>query len=85
MRATTTACSSAEFCHPTAFKKRGELDRTPKVVEFGSKLEQAAIGTVESGTMTADLLKVAEPGPNNGQVYTEEFIEAVAARLTRSL
>ena len=51
------------------------------VVEFAKKLEQACIVTVESGIMTGDLVKVATQSPNNKQVCTEEFIEAVAARL----
>jgi isocitrate dehydrogenase len=35
--------------------------------------------------MTADLIKVAEPSPNNKQVYTEEFIDAIAERLDQKL
>jgi isocitrate dehydrogenase len=69
------------FAWSGALRKRGELDRTPAVVEFAGRLEEATIRTIESGTMTADLLRVAEPGPANRQVCTEEFIGAVADAL----
>jgi isocitrate dehydrogenase len=34
---------------------RGKLDGNAKLVDFAEKLEQACIGTVESGKMTKDL------------------------------
>ncbi len=73
------------FAWTGCLKKRGELDGTPELVEFAKKLEAASIETVESGTMTGDLIKVAEPSPHNKQVYTEEFIEAIGERLDRKL
>ncbi|MEM2870191.1 MAG: NADP-dependent isocitrate dehydrogenase [Thermoplasmata archaeon] len=73
------------FAWTGCLKKRGELDGTPEVVEFAKKLEEASIETVESGIMTGDLIKVAEPSPHNKQVYTEEFIEAIGQRLDRKL
>jgi len=65
--------------------KRGELDGSQELMHFAAALEQAAIATIESGTMTADLLRVAEPGPANRGVSTAGFIEAVAERLRQSL
>jgi isocitrate dehydrogenase len=82
---TSTNSMALIFAWAGALKKRGELDKTPDVVDFGTKLEQAAVETVESGIMTADLIKVAEPSPNNKQVYTEEFIDAIAERLDQKL
>ncbi|MGQ9581907.1 MAG: NADP-dependent isocitrate dehydrogenase [Thermoplasmatota archaeon] len=73
------------FAWTGCLKKRGELDGTPEVVEFAKKLEAASIETVESGIMTGDLMRVAEPSPHNRQVYTEEFIEAIGERLDRRL
>jgi isocitrate dehydrogenase len=73
------------FAWSGCLKKRGELDKTPEVVEFAKKLEQAAIETVESGTMTGDLMLVANPDPKNRKVYTEEFIDEVAKRLNEKL
>ena len=73
------------FAWTGCLKKRGELDNTPDVVEFAKKLEEASIETVEGGIMTGDLMKVATPNPKNKQVYTEEFIDAIADRLKKKL
>jgi len=73
------------FAWTGALKKRGELDNTPDVVEFAHKLEQASLGTIQSGIMTGDLLRVALPNPKNKQVYTEEFIDAIADYLKKKM
>jgi isocitrate dehydrogenase len=73
------------FAWTGALKKRGELDNTPEVVDFAKKLEQASIETVEGGIMTGDLMKVAAPDSKNKQVYTEEFIDAIADHLKKKL
>jgi len=73
------------FAWTGALKKRGELDKTPEVVDFAHKLEHASIETVEAGIMTGDLMRVATPNPKNKQVYTEEFIDAIADRLKKKL
>jgi len=65
--------------------KRGELDKTPEVVEFARKLEAAAVETVENGVMTGDLMLVATPSPSNRKVYTEEFINEVAISLQKKI
>ena len=73
------------FAWTGALKKRGELDHTPEVVDFAHKLEHASLDTIQSGIMTGDLLKVATPNPKNKQVYTEEFIDAIADRLKKEV
>jgi isocitrate dehydrogenase len=73
------------FAWTGCLRKRGELDKTPEVVEFAKKLEEAALETVESGIMTGDLILVATPDPKNRQAYTEEFIAEVAKRLKKKL
>jgi len=73
------------FAWTGCLKKRGELDKTPEVVEFANILEKAAIETVESGILTGDLMKVAKPSPKNKQVYTEGFIDAISSRLQKNL
>jgi len=73
------------FAWTGCLKKRGDLDKTPDVVEFGKKLEAAAIETVENGVLTGDIMRVAEPDPRNKQVYTEEFMDAIAERLREKL
>jgi len=73
------------FAWTGALKKRGELDHTPGLVDFAHKLEEASLETIQSGVMTGDLLKVAAPDPKNKQVYTEEFIDAIADHLMKKL
>ncbi len=72
------------FAWTGALKKRGELDKTPEVVTFAEKLENASIKTVENGIMTNDLLKVATPSKKNKMAYTEEFIDAIANNLKKN-
>ena len=73
------------FAWTGALKKRGELDKTPEVVEFAQKLEAASLETIEGGIMTGDLLRVAVPSSKNKQVYTEEFIDAIADQLKKKM
>ncbi len=73
------------FAWSGCLRKRGELDKTPEVVDFAKKLEDASLETIESGIMTGDLLRVASPSPKNKQVYTEEFIDAIAKNLQKKM
>jgi isocitrate dehydrogenase len=73
------------FAWTGALKKRGELDKTPEIVEFANKLEKASLETIEGGIMTGDLLRVATPSLKNRQVYTEEFIDAIADHLKKKM
>jgi isocitrate dehydrogenase len=73
------------FAWTGALKKRGQLDKTPEAVEFAHKLEQASLETIQNGIMTGDLLRVAIPNPKNKQVYTEEFIDAIANHLKKKM
>jgi isocitrate dehydrogenase len=82
---TSTNPMALIFAWTGCLKKRGELDRTPEVVQFAHKLETAATETIENGTMTADLIKLADPTPKKRQVNTEEFIEAVHTALQEAL
>jgi len=73
------------FAWTGGLRKRGEIDGTSDVVKFADKLEEAAIATVEEGTMTGDLLALAEKKPSNKKVNTEDFIDAIAATLQKSM
>ncbi|MBG0777424.1 MAG: NADP-dependent isocitrate dehydrogenase [Desulfovibrionaceae bacterium] len=81
---TSTNCMASLFAWTGALKKRGELDGTPDVVRFAETVEKASIETIESGTMTGDLARIATPKPS-GFVTTEEFIDAVAARVAQAM
>ncbi len=82
---TSTNSMALIFAWTGALRKRGEMDGTPDVGAFADAVEKAAIGTIEDGTMTGDLLALADPDPRNRKVTTEGFIDAVAERLAREL
>jgi len=82
---TSTNPMAIIFTWSGALKKRGTLDATPELVSFAATLEKAAISTVESGTMTGDLMAVAVEDPRNRKVSTETFINAIAERLLQKL
>ena len=71
------------FAWTGGLRKRGELDGTSDVVRFADQVEKAALETVEGGTMTGDLLLLAEKKPSNKKVNTEGFIDAIAATLQK--
>ncbi|HDQ03944.1 MAG TPA: NADP-dependent isocitrate dehydrogenase [Deltaproteobacteria bacterium] len=73
------------FAWSGGLRKRGELDKTPDVINFADKLEKAAIATVEGGTMTGDLLALAEKKSSNKKVNTQGFIDAIAQNLQKML
>ena len=73
------------FAWSGGLRKRGELDGTPEVIKFADKLEEAAIATVEGGTMTGDLLLLVEKKASNKKVNTEGFIDAIAATLQKMI
>ena len=67
------------FAWSGALRKRGELDSLPELCAFADRLEKATIATIESGVMTRDLALLYEGSAQ--EVYTEEFLRAIAARL----
>jgi isocitrate dehydrogenase len=82
---TSTNPMALIFAWSTCLRKRGELDRTPEVVSFATALEQSAVETIENGEMTGDLIRIAAPDERNRQVYTEDFLKAIKARLESKL
>lgn len=81
---TSTNSMALIFAWTGALKKRGELDNTPELVAFAEKLEKASIDTIESGQMTGDMARIAEPRPAS-HLGTGEFIDAIATRLKQYL
>jgi isocitrate dehydrogenase len=77
---TSTNSTATIFAWTGALAKRGELDGTPEVVHFARTLEQAVVETIEEGTMTGDMARIAQPPPER-VVGTEAFIEAIERRL----
>jgi isocitrate dehydrogenase len=78
--ATSTNSTATIFAWTGALARRGELDGTPEVVDFARRLEAAVVDTIEGGTMTGDLARIAQPRPERA-ASTEEFILAVESRL----
>ncbi len=68
------------FAWTGALAKRAELDGTPELGTFAKKLEKATLDVIESGVMTGDLARLAEPAAKK-IVNSWEFIDAVAEKL----
>ena len=68
------------FAWTGAFKKRGELDGNRELTEFGERLENAVIKTIESGIMTADLSRICDL-ENVKSVNTHDFFEAIKSNM----
>jgi isocitrate dehydrogenase len=79
---TSTNSTASIFAWTGALRKRGELDDTPDLVAFADALEQAVIDTIESGTMTGDLVRITT-SDDPQKLNTQEFIDAVKARLKK--
>ena len=52
---TSTNSVATIFAWTGALRKRGELDNIKELMDFADKLEEATLGTIESGSMTKDL------------------------------
>ncbi len=81
---TSTNSVATIFAWSGALNKRGQLDETPELCAFAEKLERSVIEAIESDTMTRDLARLVHKTmtpPRESWVTTEEFIDAVAARL----
>ncbi|MCH4240090.1 MAG: isocitrate/isopropylmalate family dehydrogenase, partial [Oscillospiraceae bacterium] len=77
---TSTNSIATLFAWTGALKKRGELDDLPELTTFGSKLERAAIQTIEDGVMTGDMYQLSTL-PNKRKVDTETFLKEIDTRL----
>lgn len=77
---TSTNPVATIFAWSGALRKRGELDNLPDLMHFADKLERAVIATIESGTMTGDLVAMSDL-PVKNKVNSEEFLKAIAEQL----
>ena len=82
---TSTNPMATIYAWTGALKKRGELDKLPKLVEFASKLEKACIDTLMSGVMTKDLVNLTDGSVEIKQVNTSEFIKEIRNNLEKAL
>ncbi len=68
------------FAWTGALAKRAEIDGTPELGDFAKKLEKATLDVIESGVMTGDLARLAEPKAAK-VLNSWEFIEEIAKKL----
>ncbi len=78
---TSTNPMATIFAWTGALRKRGELDGLGELVSFADRLEKACLDTLAEGTMTKDLVNLVEPGFTARAVTSDEFIDAIAAKL----
>ena len=84
-RPTSTNSVATIFAWSGALRKRGQLDDTPDLCAFADQLESAVIGAIESGAITRDLARLIHrtmDPPRESWITTEEFITAIAQRLS---
>ncbi|MGX8687149.1 MAG: NADP-dependent isocitrate dehydrogenase [bacterium] len=81
---TSTNSVATIFAWSGALRKRGELDGIDDLVNFANALERATLETIESGKMTGDLALISTLD-HVEKLGTEEFIQAVRARLDEIL
>ena len=82
---TSTNPMATIFAWSGALKKRGELDSLADLVSYAEALESACFDTLNAGIMTRDLVPLVEPGFPATAVNSEEFLDAIAARLAAKL
>ncbi len=82
---TSTNPMATIFAWTGALRRRGELDGLADLSAFADKLEEACYDTLNAGVMTKDLVNLVEPGFSATAVTSEEFLDAVAARLETKL
>ena len=82
---TSTNPMATIFAWSGALKRRGQLDTLPKLTAFGEKLEEACFATLNAGIMTRDLVGLVDEGVSVTAVNSEEFLAAIAKRLSAKL
>lgn len=82
---TSTNPIATIFAWSGALRKRGQLDRLKTLEEFGDKLEEASLDTMNEGIMTKDLVGLVEDGSTPVSVTSEAFMNEIACRLRSKL
>ncbi len=81
---TSTNPVATIFAWSGAFRKRGEMDELPELVDFADKLEKATLSTIESGYMTKDLVNLTTLSDIH-VCNTEEFLKKIRENLEKML
>ena len=79
---TSTNSVATIFAWTGALAKRAELDGLEELYDFAKRLEKATLDTIESGTMTKDLVGLfKKEGVTPKGVNSFDFLDAIAERL----
>ena len=78
---TSTNPIATIFAWTGALKKRGELDSLDDLVRFAERLEKACYDTLENGTVTQDIVLLAENREGLRSVTTKELLKEIRGRL----
>lgn len=81
---TSTNPVATIFAWTGALRKRGELDNIKGLMDFADKLEEATLGTIESGSMTRDLALITSIKDVN-VLNSEGFIKEIRKNLEMKL
>lgn len=77
---TSTNPMATIFAWSGAFRKRGELDNLPQLVNYADMLEKACFDVLKQGIVTKDLATLVE-GVSVRAVNTKEFIKEIRSKL----
>ncbi len=81
---TSTNPIATIFAWSGAFRKRGELDNIPELVNYANQLEAACFDTLNEGIVTKDLANLME-GVTPQVKNSADFITAIRERLEKRL
>ncbi len=81
---TSTNPIATIFAWSGAFRKRGELDNLPELVNYANQLEAACLDTLNGGIVTKDLANLME-GVTPQVKNSADFISAIRERLEKRL
>ena len=81
---TSTNPIATIFAWSGAFRKRGEMDNLPELVNYADQLEGACLDTLNDGCATKDLVNLME-GITPKMLTSAEFLTAIRERLEKRL
>jgi len=81
---TSTNPIATIFAWSGAFRKRGEMDNLPELVNYANQLEGACFDTLNEGLATKDLVNLME-GLTPKCLTSAEFLKAIRERLEKRL
>ena len=81
---TSTNPMATIFAWSGAFRKRGEMDNLPELVNYANQLEAACFDTLNEGLTSKDLVNLME-GITPKSLTSLEFLRAIRERLEKRL